>query len=282
MIIIKMYGGLGNQLFQYSLFCYLKSIRSNVYLDIGRSKDKNLIATRILSTLVNITDSDLVSIEQYYFLPKNKLKLKLKTFLRLIGIQPRFLGNHFYDYNNPKKNIKLFKYEKSYLEGYWQNEFYLSYDLYKYRFKLKSNLLSIYLSSHSYLNKKSSLLIHVRGGDYRDMNWLLDRQYYINAVKNFEQNERSRVFVITNDLSYLEDLCFPFEYEVIDSFENDNSDKNIFLFMIALNIIISNSTFSWWGAYLNKFNPKVVVPNPWNTGIRDNIYIPDSWIKQNY
>ena len=112
------------------------------------------------------------------------------------------------------------------------------------------------------------MAIHFRFGDYLTYgnetlggtNIVLPEQYYLNAINHIKNISEYKVVVVTDDvdnfgerLSIIKDKIIVSESEIMD-------------FQILLNadlLIISNSTFSWWAAYLNKKQPKVFAPEFW-------------------
>jgi hypothetical protein len=104
--------------------------------------------------------------------------------------------------------------------------------------------------------------LHVRGGDYVN-NWLHDigirREYYQRAVKLFPKN--THFYIFTNDIHYakslniLEDI--PHSY-----IESDEVTSLAQMASCTDGGICVNSSFSWWGAYLNP-NRRIVMPNKW-------------------
>ena len=281
MVIIKLQGGIGNQLFQYSLYCYLKSNSNNVFLDYTDVKSDTPMNKIVLEEILILDSSDLVKVKPELILPKNRYVRKFNTLLRYFDIQLKQFSNYAYEYKKTNKNYKLFNRSFCYLSGYWQNEKYLKNILYNNLFKLNKSRIDYYTNKFSYLNQKDVLVIHVRGGDYKQLGWTLDSKYYSHAFKEFDEHEKKKIFIITDNQLYLDSMEIPFRYSVIDEFHDEASYENLFIFMCAKNLIIANSTFSWWGAFLNKNNPKIVSPSPWIKS-KNDIFIPENWIKIDY
>jgi hypothetical protein len=112
--------------------------------------------------------------------------------------------------------------------------------------------------------------IHVRRGDYvklQDHHPLVDLDYYRRAVAIFPNAER--FIIVSNDIAWCKEVFtgdrFVFSESVQDKEQgNQSAAHDLFLFSRCTHQIICNSTFSWWGSYLNK-NPtkRVIAPARW-------------------
>jgi hypothetical protein len=92
--------------------------------------------------------------------------------------------------------------------------------------------------------------------------------YYKNAVEYIQKTEKNPVYYIfSDDLEWARDnFTFLDHYHVVDTAQYDNSDYyDLYLMSICRHNIIPNSTFSWWGAYLNRNPGKMVIcPDKWH------------------
>lgn len=125
--------------------------------------------------------------------------------------------------------------------------------------------------------------LHIRGGDYVN-HWLhhVDlKNYYQSAIQMFPRG--TKFYIFTNDISYAKTLSFldTINYEFVD--EKDEVHTLSLLKNCKLGGICANSTFSWWGAYLNRNARTLVVPSKWfNTSdiYVDGYFFPGSTICQ--
>lgn len=183
----------------------------------------------------------------------------------------------------------------SFYEGYWQSEKYfkaIEEDIRKKfifpEIKDEKNLKIL-----KSIKEENSVSIHIRRGDYvghPQLDGLAPIEYYEKAVEYIKQKvEKSKFFIFSNDLSWCKENL-PFkegEYEVVDGNYGENSYIDMQLMSLCKHNIIPNSSFSWWGAWLNK-NPKkiVVAPERWFTKESKFQYediVPKKWIKlKNY
>lgn len=166
-------------------------------------------------------------------------------------------GN-FYGFNIPD-NTSIF--------GYMQSEKYFSHckDLIRYYFTLKDQGETPY---------KDCILIHCRNyaPEHLAMGFNnMDRDYYLNALKYFPSK---KVIVITDNLQNAKNtIKEDFEYV------SNNPIKDFYLLTKAEYIIGSNSTFSWWGAWLSK--AKAVFPANWfpELPVKTDDVNCENWIK---
>ena len=118
-----------------------------------------------------------------------------------------------------------------------------------------------------YPNIKDTVFLHVRGGDYMCPSHYIDfTNYYKNAIKEFPEGIQFSIF--TNDLPFAQRYLTDIEYTIID----ENEEDSLFLMTQCFGGICANSTFSWWGAFLNR-ERKLVLPSKWlNTMECNGIY----------
>jgi hypothetical protein len=140
------------------------------------------------------------------------------------------------------------------LDGYFQNWMYVPSDF--------TNRLSFDTSiSAKYDKLKTSAFLHVRGGDYKT-HWLHDiglDPYYEKAILEFPKG--THFYVFTNDLEYAKTKSFLNNISYTFVIENE-VDSLYLMSQCELGGICANSSFSWWGAYLNP-NRKLVMPSKW-------------------
>lgn len=169
-----------------------------------------------------------------------------------------------------------------------------SYAYTEWNFPLDKNvLLSGYFQNYQYIldDFVDSLVlpevptlqgafIHIRGGDYVN-HWLhhIDlRSYYQRAVAYFPEN--TKFYIFTNDISYAK--TFSFLDEINCEFVSGCDEVESLALMKSCTIggICANSTFSWWGAYMNRNNRTLVLPSEWfNSPVyTDGYFFPGSTV----
>jgi hypothetical protein len=252
MIVINIQGGLGNQLFQYSF---------------GYSIAKDLHTT----FMFDYTHSFIVPA----FFRVNRLYMWLNNYKYLSKLNRKIYehikSNQNLDFTDCRLTSKdLIRKNNAYYDGFFQSvDFFISheYDIIKrlnVRLKYQKQFRNEY---KEILDKSKILVIHIRRTDYLshgigknlgqdDLSLPFD--FYKKSLSLIENLEQYKIFVIGDDIefsrinfSYLENVCFPNNHIIID-FQ---------LIMNADIAIISNSTFSWWAAYLNqKKNKRIIAP----------------------
>ena len=160
----------------------------------------------------------------------------------------------------PNENFNLLLY------GYFQNEkYFLNYkkDIYEL-FKMESKTKN-YLTK-KYQNLDTTYFLHVRRGDYtldiNDMHRIDFTKYYENCFKLFPEDAHFLIF--SDEIDFCKNLEF-LKNKNVSYVENENEVNSLYLMTLCnLGGIACNSTFSWWGGYLNE-NPdkKVTFPDQW-------------------
>lgn len=133
------------------------------------------------------------------------------------------------------------------------------------------------------INNTQSVAVHIRRGDFAQYNWILPINYQKNAIAEMRKKlENPHFFIFSDDLEFAtkefaneKDVTIASETS-IPSFSNAMRDLQ--LMSRAKHIIICNSTFSWWAAYIMK-NPNKIVIAPLEIKYNDSKhYYPDEWI----
>lgn len=289
MIVIKLWGGLGNQLFQYSYGYQLsRKINTELVLDISWYKTQKLSEPEILK--LNIQYDQVENVWE-----KDKI---IKFFNnKLINIIIRIPNFGFYQLKtlcyfketrfNFNSRISEFSMDNVYLDGYWQCPQYFS--------TVKPQLIELFKPSYiekeifdygQKLKKTKSVAIHVRRGDYpKKKVWYsrlssIGNEYYKKTIK-YIQSElgECNFYLFSNDIDRVSSFIHQIiekEISSIDIGRPLSSLEEWYLMSCCQNQIIGNSTFSWWAAYLNDNLEKIVcAPNKYMGN--DNI-IPDDWL----
>jgi len=299
MVISRLWGGLGNQLFQYAYaYSIARENKCDLKLDARFfEKDYILKNRHFVPQKFNILELPLV----YNAIITKKERLKIVTIFQnryinlLIRIPSRFFFRIKKDYKYLKetryfydnKNIYI-RYKNIYIDGYWQCEEYFK--------KYRDELIQQYVVRNEKINNcilencidsNESIAIHIRRGDYINNKnpfsnlYLLNENYYFNAISAIEKRvKRPCYYIFTNDYEWVTEKFKNIKNCIIVNKDRKLSDIEEFQVMsLCKHQIISNSTFSWWAAWLNQNNKKIVIaPNRW-FGNRN--IIPNSWEKCN-
>ena len=139
------------------------------------------------------------------------------------------------------------------------------------------------------IKSRTSVSVHFRLGDYfkHAPNDLLSNHYYLTAMQAIKSKfPDAHFYIFSNDTNFVkENIKIPFEHTFV---EHNNTKETSFWDMYLMSLckhnIIANSTFSWWGAWLNQNPDKIVItPSVWISGkehlkVVKNV-IPNVWMK---
>jgi signal peptidase I len=197
--------------------------------------------------------------------------------------QNEYIFNYENIYVEPKFSYTEIPYKPNLmLDGYFQSEKYFkdfekeTIDLFNFSDKDVTDVKK-FLSTIK--NGKKITCVHVRRGDY-----IKYSNYHLTCDVNFYKKSMS-YFTDNNFIFISDDIVWVQENFIGDNifYSNFNDElKDLLLLILSDNLIISNSSFSWWGAYLNKNKDKnIIVPKKWfnNAGPKDQQdIIPENWI----
>lgn len=251
MIIIKLQGGLGNQMFQYAYAKALQSKGYNVKLDRFSYFRDNLRKYELGEYNVSIKP---------FFLARvfNKLFLRLPVYK-----VKRLLDD----------NIAVKSPDNKCLDGYFQSEKYFLHErnIILKEFTIKNKLSNYAIEIEEGIkNSKISCSIHVRRGDYildknLSIHGICSLEYYKRAIKIIENKYKKVLFfVFSDDNEWVKENIRKDNVIYIDNNKTKIPHEDIYLMSLCSNNIIANSSFSWWGAWLNRnINKTVIAPKVW-------------------
>jgi len=271
MIIVRLKGGLGNQMFQYALGRVL-----SLKFDTRLKLDTYFLNLNIKGVTKRNYDLDVFDI-------KAEVSNNIFTsfFLSLFKYK-REKGFHFdEDVMNVGGDV--------YLDGYWQSPKYFKgfEDAIKRDFKLKNIPAKNIQDLEGEISSTDSVCIHVRRGDYvgNKVHETISLDYYKSGLEIISQKTNvKKIYVFSDDIKWCrENLSFPKPTVFVDeSFAGEKGEGHMYLMSKCKNFIIANSSFSWWAAWLCDYNDKIIVcPKKWFTdeSIDTSDLIPKEWIK---
>ncbi len=284
MIITKLKGGLGNQMFQYSTGIMLSQKTSTaLLLDISWfHKPKNDIERNFDLNQFNITAKEVVY--------KQGIIESIKK-----SFNQKILNNHHFDFE-PKFlqeiETKIKQNKNVYIEGYFQSEenFKEIRETLLKELSLKDEFKSDeFKKLEQQFKNEESVSVHIRRGDYTKnpsvtkYHGICSVEYYQNAIKEIQNKTSNPIFYFfSDDPKWIEENFPQKENFKIISGKNLSASEELFLMSVCKHNIIANSTFSWWSAWLNQNHDKVVIsPTPWvdkSPNPHKNI-IPKTWIQ---
>ena len=287
MIIAHLIGGLGNQMFQYAAARALAAKRNTILLlDISSFDSYTLHQgfelDRIFSgDFIPAKKSDVQqilgwqspnSVRSYLHRPALSWLRK-----KSLAIEPYF--EHWQGFEHLSAD--------TYLSGYWQSEHYFSsvQDLIREDFCFSTPMNAENLALANRIVNSEAISLHVRRGDYikNSAYASCSLDYYQSAIDRLaKQYELPTFFIFSDDIKWVkENLKIEHSHVYIDNNHGDQSYNDMRLMSLCKHNIIANSSFSWWGAWLNANDSKIVIaPKKWfNTDLNSKDLIPSSWVR---
>jgi len=285
MIITNVYGGLGNQMFQYA-FGKSLAYKQNKQLLIDNSIFDQYELRKFLLDKFNLSYAIATKDEIKQYELSNKFK---RYFLRHINSYIPFKSNYFFEKKEFCFDKEVFNSSSKYFAGYWQSFKYFSQirELLLKEFTLVEPIDQQNLILQNKIINNSSVSLHIRRGDYiilsknKSGQALCPISYYEKAIKYIGQNvENPYFFIFSDDIQWVkENLPIQYNAEFID-INSKAPEKDLILMKNCKDNIIANSSFSWWGAWLNE-NPKkiVIAPKMWMNDMESSDDLIESdWI----
>lgn len=291
MVIANLIGGLGNQMFQYAAGRAV-SLAHNALLklDISGFASYELHQGFELERIFNCSAeiAKVSDVNSIFGWQSNSIIRRLLSKPNMLVFRSKgFVIEPHFHYWPEIKNVP----SDCYLTGYWQSEKYFAEftDLIRndFTFKLPMECKNVEIANQ--INQVNAVSLHVRRGDYvRNTNTtathgLCSLAYYHAAIQYVaERVEQPEFFVFSDDIAWVRNnlkIDFPCQY--VDHNHGLDSYNDMRLMSSCKHHIIANSSFSWWGAWLNPNADKIVVaPKRWfanQTDTRD--LSPQSWVR---
>lgn len=270
--IVDLMGGLGNQLFQISFANYLKNNGVDVFLNeewFHKDKQHNLLSKRKLIFDLNHFDLKTTS---------RKIDLNFKLLERVydISILKQILNKkifqHFTGHSFSLNDIK--KYNKFW--GYWHNFVFIE----NQKVYLNNSLIKSKLYSENLQDNSGKTLIHIRKADYKIINEVLPKTYYLKSLDIIKNSGGFNSYDI-----FIDEENYDEQDKIFKNASNVFCDLNedpIITFskmMNYSNYILANSTFSLFPAFLSENNDsKILYPEPWFVQDIYNPPVKSNWI----
>lgn len=239
-ILVQMSGGIGNQLFQLA----------NAWQLCNKYNRTLIISDKNSHPRNTYWDSILVHFKPFV-IPHHQFSMLKSKSNAWNWAMTRF------EYKEIILNEDIFSYS---IEGYYQSYKYFDIQLFR-------NMIYLNSFQNKYSCNDNDVAVHIRRTDYAQNNFhrLLPIQYYYNALLSLQKKINiNHIFIFSDDLNWCKNN---FSYNKDFTFVELNNDLQEIQFMSSFNnIIIANSTFSWWSAYLSK---------------AQNIYCPKNWFNPN-
>lgn len=264
MKVIIFQGGLGNQIFQYEfLKSYEKYTDEKLYYIFRKGPYSH----------------NGLEINKYFNVSIKKAPLHIRY---LFNILDKFKQKGIIDlFTNEGKN--LYPKKGLFLDGYWQNKSYLNTKPISFK-QLSLNEKNTKIKD--LMHSTFSVAIHIRRGDYLLPHFhkiygnICTLEYYLKAIEICKQrSKKCHFFIFSDDIEWSKKHFSSLNSTFIDWNTGENSVIDLYLMSQAKINIIANSTFSFWGAYLNSHNIITIYPQKWyNSKFTAPDIFPNHWI----
>lgn len=288
MKIVNLLGGLGNQMFEYAMYLALKDAHphENIMCSTrsfrGYGLHNGFELERIFG--IKVKEASLWQLAQlaYPFWNYRTWQV-MQHWLPKRDSMTR--GTSQITFNEDE----VLRKDSVFYDGYWQNEGNFKHIrqqvLEAFQFPKMKDELNINLVKM--LQQTNSVSCHVRRGDYlKDPNMCIcTSDYYVHAVAKMKELVNPDLYCIfSDDIEWCKEnlsaLCKGKKMVYVDWNKGQNSFRDMQLMSLCKHNIIANSSFSWWGAWLNNNPDKIVIsPNTWMNKRVINDPICKSWLR---
>lgn len=289
MKIVKLKGGLGNQMFQYAFAKMLKKVTNDeVKIDLSPYAELNgdmVRKPRILKFNISLpiaSKEDINKICKFNHSGNSQsFKYRLKIiFENLVNKKYLFEKNHE-GYTNNKMNYF------DYFDGYWQDWQMIDAIIgeLKNDFNYLGSLSSTSKELMRYIVSSNSVSIGVRRGDYLTDNpkhyGVIGQKYYDQAMKKISENvKRPIFFIFSNDINWVKQNMTFSNLNIVYVTGTNDDFEDFVLLSKCKHSIIPNSTYHWWGARLNEYKGKrIIAPKKWFADDAPINILPERWEK---
>jgi hypothetical protein len=294
LVVVRLIGGLGNQMFQYAAGRALALRRgATLKLDLGGFAQAGITTRRSFELDVFPLQADLATGRD----------------LAALGLRPgpeprwrRYLSRVFRINWPPKSRIYRephFRFDPNvaqlalpvYLDGYWQSEKYFAdiAETLRREFTPRAPLDPDNAALAARIDQVNAVSLHVRRGDYvsdADTNryhGTCSLDYFRQAVDHIRARvPDAHLFVFSDDREWTRNnLTFPLPTTFVDVNPPDRGYRDMQLMARCRHHVLANSSFSWWGAWLDPSPDKIVVaPRRWfSAPVDTRDLVPESWIR---
>lgn len=270
MVIIQLSGGLGNQMFQYALYLSLEAAGKDVKID--DISDYQAPDRRPQQLWVFDAPYRKAAREEIVYLTDSSMDPLSRIRRKLTGRK-----NLTYRETDMEFDPLVFRKDPAYLVGNFQSEAYFKEvrDRVRGAFLFKNlHFPDVYKEYLSAIEKEMSVSVHIRRGDYLDPSHqgiyegICTRGYYEQAIGMIKDRyPEARFYLFTNDVEWTKSNLSGPGRTVVEGGSEETGYLDMFLMSRCRHNIIANSSFSWWGAWLNANPGKIVIaPSTWLNG----------------
>ncbi|RYY60601.1 MAG: alpha-1,2-fucosyltransferase [Chitinophagaceae bacterium] len=280
MVISHIFGGLGNQLFQYAA---------------GRRLSLKYSVPLVLDTTA-FESYKLRKFDLEYFYAS----VKIAGVDDINRLKPSSRFQKLLQYSRPKKSRtyhreRSFSYDPSfesigpevYLKGYFQCEPYFSpiADTIRKEFRIREEYIEHVLPHREQFSSQNSVGIHIRRGDYKNSDVMqllssIDAEYYKRAINLAKEKITDPSFYFfSDDIEWVKENLYVPDAVYVSGNITASPLEDFYLLSQCAHQVIPNSTFAWWAAWLNPNPAKfVIAPQQWfNNSNSNRDRVPSDW-----
>jgi len=298
MIIINIKNGLGNQLFQYAFGKVIEwKYNTKVYFDLLRDETESALHSELnVFQIEPIIEAKPIDRKKYMPFSVREFRDK-RNYLKYIyfKIRRKYQKNKLITEPYPSQFMNVFNnidlHKEYYFLGFWQNpKYFIGYEE-KIRELFQPNDKSVYQTSVALeiINSKmETVSLHFRRGDYliSGFNEPTSMDYYTEAINLLVSKVNNPFFYIfTDEPEWVKsNFVIKYPYKIITGNNCNNAYIDILLMSKCKSHIIANSSFSWWGAWIDSNPNKIVIaPKKWYANPERDKFTseitPDEWIR---
>lgn len=272
MIIVRLMGGLGNQMFEYAIGRRLADqLHVPLKLDVSWFREQELRHYSLWALSIRedvATDAEVSQLIGY------ESSLLRRLVRRAIpGGRSRPAGHvreRTFAYDPRVLEVS----DGAYLDGYWQSDKYFAGSVERLRaeYTFLRPLAGQNLEVADQIRQRTSVSLHIRRGDYvsddktAEVHGTCDAAYYQQCIEYLAEYVKDPVFFVFSDEPdwARENLDIPYPTTVVSHNDASRDFEDLRLMSLCHHHVIANSSFSWWGAWLDPEPSKIVLmPKRW-------------------
>lgn len=292
MIVAKIFGGLGNQMFQYAMARSLSSdkqlpllLDTSWYQNVGNATSREFELPHFAFETREAKKKVVDRLTKHRF--SRLVKSSERIFKKKISLPPSYIKEPHFHYWSEITSVP----ESCYLEGYWQSARYFdkNKDIIKGDFTFPEISDSLNLSYYRKIRaEENAVCLHVRRGDYvsnaatNAFHGCCSLEYYEDAIVYLSTLiTQPHYFIFSDDPEWALQNFHLEKMTVVTGNSGKNAFRDMQLMTYCKHHILANSSFSWWGAWLKEYQGITIAPDRWFKSEEhktDDLYL-DDWIK---
>jgi hypothetical protein len=290
-VITRLIGGLGNQMFQYAAGrAIAQHYNATLLLDVSGFENYDLRRYELGDFKIDARPAAKEELEQFSVGP-DKTGILSRLFKKFnAATNPLIYKEPSFTYDPQVRSLK----PSVYLDGYWQSEKYFHEvaNLLREELTLRAPLDSANAEMAGQIRQagEKAVSLHVRRGDYvsnaetAQYHGVCSLDYYRSAIAYVaERVQDPHFFIFSDDHEWVNaNLHVGYDTTFVQVNGPDRGICDMTLMKSCSHHIIANSSFSWWGAWLNPLPGKIVIaPQQWfkQAGNDTRDLLPESWVK---